>query len=148
MTLQTRVRVAAEQSPLWTALMPARIFVETIAFLLTRVVRADDAGERDRVAVEVMADSAMGRSLTALVAATDRAWTTSVVRRYAIQTTQPFLNASLSEALRLGGITAIAASATALALRLAASPPAPLTWIVPSVAAMFGAAVIVATRKS
>jgi hypothetical protein len=147
MTRQTRVRIAAEQSRLWTALMPFRIFVETVAFLLTRATRPNDAGERDRVAVEVMADSAIGRSLTALVAATDRAWITSAVRRYAIQATEPFLNASVSGALRLGGITAIAASATALALRLAASPPAPLTWIVPSVAAISGAAVIVATRK-
>jgi hypothetical protein len=148
MTLRTRVHAAAELSPLWAALMPVRILVETIAFLLKRATLPYDACERDRVAVDVMADSAVGRGLAALLAGTDRAWTTSVVRRFAIQATQPFLNASLPEALRLGGITAIAAAATALALRLAAAPPAPLTWIVPSVAAMFGAAVIVATRKS
>ena len=148
MTLQARVRVAAEQSPLWKALMPVRAFAETVGFLVTRVTRAEDGSERDRIAVDVMADSALGRGLAALLAATDRAWTTSVVRRYAIQATQPFLDGDLSETLRLGGITALVASATALALRLEASPPAPLTWIVPSLAAILGAAVIVATRRS
>jgi hypothetical protein len=142
-----------EQSVLWSVvLMPVRLVVaivtESVAYLLRRILRPDNGRERDQAAVTVMAESAVGRGVVACIDAVDRGWQTSVARLVAIRTTRVFSNASAIERLRSSGIATTAAAATVLVLRLAASPPTPLTWIVPSVAAFVGAILIVATQQS
>jgi hypothetical protein len=143
MTFTSRVRAGGERSLLWAALMPIRIVIEGIAYLLKRLIAP--AINRDEAAAQVIAESSVGRAADTLASRSYAAWATSEARRRMTEAFRPISESSARERLRLGGVVALAASVTALVLRFAAAPAAPLTWIVPTIAAVCGALVMIAS---
>lgn len=149
MTLISKLRVAAGQSVLWTLMLPIRIPVECGAFLINKVIGSPHGDcERDRAAEDVFAASAVGRKASGFVTTSGRAWRDSATHRLVGQALRPFSDAFAAEQMRLAALVTIVASLTALALRYAAYAPAPLTWVVPMLAVIVGAVMLVVAKRN
>ena len=146
MTLTSRVRAAAERSVLWALLLPVRILVESLAFLIDRLI-GQQGLHSDRATEDVFAESVIGRKVSTSLTGADRAWDQSATHRLAGRALRPWSDIPATERTQIAGLTTIVASLTALVLRYAAYPPAPLTWIVPLIGAVCGAGRLVFAKR-
>lgn len=137
---------ALQGSAIWTALAPVRRVCAGVATLVARLTRDEGAAERDRLAETALANSFVGRHLAEAMSWLQRAWTTSLTRGWIMRIAVPAETSGGPSRLRYGGVVVLAAALTALALRPAATRPAPMTWIVPVVAALI-AVVVIALAK-
>ena len=152
MTFTSRVRAAAERSVLWALLLPVRILVESLAFLINRLIGGQDRDGRqgprsERATEDVFAESVIGRKASTSLTGADRAWEQSATHRLVGRALRPWSDIPATERTQLAGLTTIVASLTALVLRYAAYPPAPLTWVVPLIGAVCGAGILVFAKR-
>lgn len=96
----------------------------------------------DAAACRVLAASRAGMACRALLAAVECGWSQSAARRLLQACVKRPADHPLDVAGR-GAVAALAAAATALALREAGGQAEPLTWIVPAGAAVLAIGVLV-----
>jgi hypothetical protein len=125
-----RWRVSVAHSAVWDALKPVRILWREVEALLARLTKAEDSASMDRTTVAVAADSRTGQAFVACLAAVQAAWHGSQARRAWYAVVEPLV--SVTWRIRAAGWIAVIAMSTALAMQLAASRLAPLSWLVPA----------------
>jgi hypothetical protein len=80
------------------------------------------------------------------VAAVERAWMNSTVRRFLEPATGMALECSNSDRIRMAGVCAAVAAVTILVLQTAASDAAPLKWILPLAVGVAAASAVAAAE--